>query len=67
MGRGYVWQMEHIGLISAIFLGNMLTATFAWGMWRARNIYNDRDLDKTTFLALVLPPIVAFAGFYLST
>ena len=51
---------DPLQILVGVLGANMLTGMFLWGCWRASKIMDDRQLDRSTFLALIVP--LAFLG-----
>lgn len=58
--------MEQISLTAAILTANIIAGWFFWGCYRARNLWPEDGIDRTTFFALVIPLLFVMAGHYLS-
>jgi len=49
----------------AVMLANLMTIIFLWGLSRASKIYDDRNLDWQTAVAIMLPMFFLSGGLYL--
>lgn len=50
--------MEPLQIAVAVFGGNMLTAWFSYGLWKASRIFDGDPVDTVTITSLVIPMVI---------